>query len=103
MNYISILMVIFVLLTVDVTAQSTQSPKTHCPAVSVSCGGNNCYEPPFFFRADVSNADPTQKISFEWTVSDGQIVAGQGTSIIKVVGNHPYSDSFGRASPPALE
>lgn len=61
--------------------------QSSCPTVSVSCVGTSCYEPPFFFLASVSNADPTQKISFEWTVANGQIVAGQGTSAIKVVGN----------------
>lgn len=59
--------------------------QSSCPTVSVSCAGTNCYESPFFFLASVANADPTQKISFEWTVANGQIVAGQGTWAIKVV------------------
>ena len=59
--------------------------QSSCPTVSVSCASTNCYESPFFFLASVSNPVPTQKISFEWTVANGQIVAGQGTSLIKVI------------------
>ena len=70
-----------------VAAASNASAQSSCPSVSVSCVGTNCYEPPFFFLASVANADPTQKISFEWTVANGQIVAGQGTWVIKVVSN----------------
>lgn len=70
-----------------VAAASNGSAQSSCPTVSVSCAGSNCYEPPFFFVASVANADPRQKISFEWTVANGQIVAGQGTWVIKVVGN----------------
>ena len=72
------------LLAVVATA-SNGLAQSSCPTVSVSCVGTNCYEPPFFFLASVSNLDPTQKISFEWTVANGEIVAGQGTWVIKVV------------------
>jgi hypothetical protein len=58
-----------------------------CPRVFVSCVDTNGCEQPYSFLASVTNADPTQKISFEWSVFNGRIIAGQGTSVIKVVRN----------------
>ena len=86
---ISVAVRLFVLVVlVLVPAASNASAQSSCPTVSVSCVGTNGWcEPPFYFLASVANGDPTQKISFEWTVANGQIVAGQGTWVIKVVGN----------------
>jgi len=71
-----------------VATATNSRAQSACPSVSVSCVGTNKWcDPPFFFLATVSNTDPKQKISFEWTVANGQIVSGQGTSVIKVVGN----------------
>jgi hypothetical protein len=71
-----------------VATASNGMAQSACPSVSVSCVGTNKWcDPPFFFLASVTNTDPTQKVSFEWTVTNGRIVAGQGTSVIKVVGN----------------
>ena len=58
-----------------------------CPRVMVSCVGTNGCEPPYYFLASVTNGDPTQKISFEWSVFNGRIIAGQGISVVKVVAN----------------
>lgn len=79
-------LVVIAVLTLGPTAANGIA-QSSCPTISVSCVGKNCYEPPFFFLASVSNLAPTQKISYEWTVYNGQIVAGQGTWVIKVVGN----------------
>ncbi len=84
---ISIFIVMVVVLTVSVSAQSSNSPQTKCPAVSVTCFGKNGCEQPYSFLATVNDADPAQKISFEWTVINGHIVSGQGSSLVKVLRN----------------
>ena len=93
---ISVAVRLFVLVVlVLVPAASNASAQSSCPSVSVSCIGTNKCEQPLFFLASVSNLDPTQKISYEWAVANGQIVFGQGTPVIKVVGN-PVTKTYNR-------
>lgn len=64
--------------------QSQQS--TDCPTITVS-GPVGIVDPdPFKFSAKVEGKLP-HKVKYEWTVSTGQIIDGQGTSAITVV--HP--------------
>ena len=93
---ISVAVRLFVLVVlVLVSAASNASAQSSCPSVSVSCIGTNKCEQPLFFLASVSNLDPTQQISYEWAVANGQIVFGQGTPVIKVVGN-PVTKTYNR-------
>lgn len=54
-----------------------------CPNVRVSCPDTDI-GPRLTFAATISGADPSAKPSFNWTVSEGRIVGGQGTASITV-------------------
>ena len=54
-----------------------------CPTVTVSCP-DSAEAATLTFTASVSGADPTVKLTFNWTVSAGTITGGQGTSSIIV-------------------
>lgn len=55
-----------------------------CPQISVSCPADYKDGEPFNFTATISGGDPKVVPVFSWTVSEGRIVQGQGTSSIKV-------------------
>ena len=68
-------------------AQSVQSD-TRCPTVSVSFLDGYPNAPgPWSYVATVGNASPDLKLSYDWTARNGQIVDGQGTPQVKVLGN----------------
>lgn len=69
-----------------------QSPvPTACPRVMVSCPITN--QPVYDFTASVIEADSNQLFAYHWTVSGGKIVSGQGTPVIKVIGEPPLTAS----------
>src|SRR5882724_2696863 len=54
-----------------------------CPAVSVSCPSDLNYTKPAIFKASISGVIP-ERIRYDWTVSSGTILEGQGTATITV-------------------
>lgn len=55
-----------------------------CPVISVSCPSDYKDGEPLNFTAKISGGNPNVVPVFSWTVSEGRIVQGQGTSSIKV-------------------
>ena len=55
-----------------------------CPLISVSCPADYKDGELLNFTAVISDGDPNVVPVFTWTVSEGKIVQGQGTSSIKV-------------------
>jgi hypothetical protein len=55
-----------------------------CPVVEVSCPTNMGIDQPLTFNARVSGGNPPVSPVYNWTVSQGTIVEGQGTSSIRV-------------------
>jgi hypothetical protein len=55
-----------------------------CPSISVSCPADYKEGESLTFKATISGGDPKVVPVFSWTVSEGRIVQGQGTSSIKV-------------------
>ena len=60
---------------------TTAAAPADCPTISVTCPG---YEGPIEFTATVSPENPNLKLTFQWTVSRGEIKSGQGTPKITV-------------------
>jgi hypothetical protein len=56
-----------------------------CPNISVACARPSCHGSPFHFMAQISEVPPSRTLSYQWRVSTGEIVSGQGTRSIKVV------------------
>lgn len=54
-----------------------------CPTVSVSCPSDLDYTKPAMFKASISGI-ATDGIRYDWTVSSGTILEGQGTATITV-------------------
>lgn len=75
---------------INLSAQSTNKipptpePSPSCPTVSVSCPDSVLTDEPLTFTANVSGGDPNVTPTFNWTVSNGTISSGQGTSSITV-------------------
>lgn len=55
-----------------------------CPSVEISCPTNITPEQPVTFSARVAGGNPIIAPIYNWTVSGGTIIDGQGTSLIKV-------------------
>lgn len=73
-----------VLILVFCLAAFAQTDQTSsCPAISVSGGGVVESGEPMIFRAEVKGFD-LEKLTFNWTVSNGTIIEGRGTPDIKV-------------------
>jgi hypothetical protein len=64
---------------------SNNLQKVDCPFVSVQFGPEPCCASPLKFVAQISDSELERKVSYQWTVSVGEIVSGQGTSSISVV------------------
>ena len=60
-----------------------ERPPPPCPAVSVSCS-NQVDNQPITFEATVVGGDPKRKPVYNWSVTAGTIIGGQGTSKITV-------------------
>jgi len=81
-----------ILLTVNgILSASTNNVGTSCPQLSVICARKECYRSPFYFKAQMSDGERNQKVSYQWTVTSGRIVEGQGTSSIKAIANNSHS------------
>jgi hypothetical protein len=55
-----------------------------CPTVSVSCPEAGKEDAPVTFTANLSGGTPGITPSYNWTISAGRIISGQGTSSITV-------------------
>lgn len=55
-----------------------------CPTISVSCPSDLVNGEPLIFTATVNGGDPNVIPTFNWTVSAGKIIRGQGSSSITV-------------------
>jgi hypothetical protein len=77
--------VCFSLLSLSMTVPS-QSPATECPTIVVDCP-TSCYKPgqSFTVTVNVTGADPTKSLSYNWSVSSGTITSGQGTTSITLI------------------
>jgi hypothetical protein len=59
-------------------------PTPQCPTVDVSCPDTGVAGTPVTFTASVSGGDASVTPTYNWTVSNGTISSGQGTSTITV-------------------
>jgi PKD-like domain len=55
-----------------------------CPEVSVVCPSQVALDQPLTFTANVAGGNSTTPLTYNWTVSAGTIIEGQGTPTIKV-------------------
>ncbi len=55
-----------------------------CPIVSIMCPANVVVDQPLTFRSNVSNVSSGIVPTYNWTVSAGRIIEGEGTSSITV-------------------
>jgi len=59
-------------------------PRPVCPTVHVSCPDRISEDAPAIFTATVSGGSPNMNPIYNWTVSAGRIISGQGTPRITV-------------------
>lgn len=59
-------------------------PPPSCPTVTVSCPDSATQDAPVTFTADVSGGSSDVRPGYNWTVSAGRIMTGQGTTSITV-------------------
>lgn len=59
------------------------APPPPCPTVSVSCS-NRSENQTITFEATVAGGDPEMKPTYNWSVTAGKIISGQGTSKLVV-------------------
>jgi len=59
-------------------------PEIVCPTVSITCPERGTEDAPITFTANLTGGTATIKPSYQWTVSAGQIISGQGTPSITV-------------------
>ena len=66
-----------------------------CPTISVM-GSSEIPTPdePITFTAEVSKEAEKFKIKYKWTVTNGEIIEGQGTNVIKVLRNGMFGKSL---------
>ena len=60
-----------------------EAPPPPCPAVSVSCS-NRIANQSITFEATVTGGDPEMKPTYNWSITAGKIISGQGTSKLMV-------------------
>ena len=65
-------------------ASAQTNPNPNCPNLNVSSGGIVKPGEPMLFTAQVEGYG-TSGLSFDWSVSTGEILEGQGTTTIKVL------------------
>lgn len=71
------------LLTTPPTGGAAPTPR-QCPAVTVSCPDTVRTGEPIEFNASVDTAAAAVKFTYDWTLSAGALVAGQGTASVRV-------------------
>jgi PKD-like domain len=59
-------------------------PPPTCPTVNVSCPEAGAENAPVTFTANVSGGTPNMTAGYNWTISAGKIISGQGTPSITV-------------------
>src|SRR6185312_5778834 len=81
----------FVLASLVSTSLSAQTPsgtpEQVCPTLSVNAPDSVNEGSSFFFTANVAGGDPSVTPTYNWVISAGSIVKGQGTSTIEVETN----------------
>lgn len=55
-----------------------------CPAIEITCPTNVGIDQPLIFKSDATGGKPSSPPVYNWTVSAGTIIEGQGTNTIKV-------------------
>jgi hypothetical protein len=93
MRQIPLLLLLFIL-----AAGAEQAYSQSCPVVTVTCPDRDD-SLTLTFVANVSGADPSVKLTFDWTVSPSKITSGQGTTTINV----DSTDFGGQASTATVE
>jgi hypothetical protein len=76
--------VAFSSVSINVTACPPPPPEIVCPNVTVSCPDAASENAPATFTATISGGSPGITPSYNWTVSAGRIISGQGTPNITV-------------------
>lgn len=66
------------------TVNAQKKKEVPCPTVSVSCADMVSAGDTTYFSASVSGGDAKVDPTFNWTISNGTIMSGQGTSAIAV-------------------
>lgn len=61
-----------------------QAADTQCPSVTITCPSSWSLERPSIVSAQVSGAAPDAVLTYNWTISAGTIMSGQGTSSITI-------------------
>jgi hypothetical protein len=77
---LSFLVIVATSATAQLTYSQTPSSESPCPTISVSCPSENGST--LMFGARVSGS--WSNLTFKWTVSNGKIVSGQGTSSVTI-------------------
>ena len=69
-----------------VQAARPQPLTPECPVIYIGKCPDSCVDvqKPCSFTAELSNAKPNQKLTYNWSVSKGKIIEGQGTPSITV-------------------
>jgi hypothetical protein len=55
-----------------------------CPAIEIVCPTNIAIDQPLTFTSNITGGTPSGNPVYNWTVSAGSIISGQGTNTIKV-------------------
>lgn len=64
--------------------QNCETRESPCPVVMVSCPDSVKSNQSMTFEAHVYGGDPAVKVTYTWSVSEGKISGGQGSSVITV-------------------
>jgi PKD domain-containing protein len=76
--------VAFSSISIVVTDCPPPPPEIVCPNVTVSCPERGSEDAPITFTATVSGGSPNIIPTYNWTISAGRIISGQGTTSITV-------------------
>jgi hypothetical protein len=76
--------VAFSSISIVVTDCPPPPPEIVCPNVTVSCPERGTEDAPITFTATVSGGSPNIIPTYNWTISAGRIISGQGTTSITV-------------------
>jgi hypothetical protein len=81
----SLAVVCFSLLNLSMSAPVVRSSNTQCPMITVDCPAQVVKQgETATITANVRGADPNLKLVYEWWISAGTIIAGQGTQTITI-------------------
>ena len=75
--------VVQLLLSAGLASSSEQLPGAY-PQVSVKCASETCCFSRRKYVVQVNSGNPARLLSYKWSVSEGKIIRGQGTSSIEV-------------------